>query len=141
MQLLKFVNQYKKTIGFLVLIFVLCLSPSLAVSKKLGWTISFGFDKWVHAGLYFILFLIWSTESKQFHKSVVYFVLTATVVGAGIEFLQRILPFHRSAELADFFADISGVLFGYFVVAQNRLKKQPMRKRGLSPFGGRNDRF
>ena len=123
MSILKFLNQYKKTIGFLVLIFVLCLSPSPAVSKKLGWTISFGFDKWVHAGLYFMLFLIWSTESKQFHKSVVYFVVTASIVGAGIELLQRIVPFHRSAELADFFADISGVLFGYFVVAQRRLKK------------------
>lgn len=123
MSILKFLNQYKKTIGFLVLIFVLCLSPSPAVSKKLGWTISFGFDKWVHAGLYFMLFLIWSTESKQFYKSVVYFVFTATIVGAGIELLQRIVPFHRSAELADFFADISGVLFGYFVVAQRRLKK------------------
>ena len=123
MSILKFLNQYKKTIGFLVLIFVLCLSPSPAVSKKLGWTISFGFDKWVHAGLYFMLFLIWSTESKQFHKSVVYFVVTATIIGAGIELLQRIVPFHRSAELADFFADISGVLFGYFVVAQRRLKK------------------
>jgi len=123
MSILKFLNQYKKTIGFLVLIFVLCLSPSPAVSKKLGWTISFGFDKWVHAGLYFMLFLIWSTESKQFYKSVVYFVVTATIVGAGIELLQRIVPFHRSAELADFFADISGVLFGYFVVAQRRLKK------------------
>ena len=123
MSILKFLNQYKKTIGFLVLIFVLCLSPSPAVSKKLGWTISFGFDKWVHAGLYFVLFLIWSTESKQFHKSVVYFVVTASIVGAGIELLQRIVPFHRSAELADFFADISGVLFGYFVVAQRRLKK------------------
>lgn len=123
MSILKFLNQYKKTIGFLILIFVLCLSPSPAVSKKLGWTISFGFDKWVHAGLYFMLFLIWSTESKQFHKSVVYFVVTATIIGAGIELLQRIVPFHRSAELADFFADISGVLFGYFVVAQRRLKK------------------
>ena len=123
MSILKLLNQYKKTIGFLVLIFVLCLSPSPAVSKKLGWTISFGFDKWVHAGLYFMLFLIWSTESKQFHKSVVYFVVTATIIGAGIELLQRIVPFHRSAELADFFADISGVLFGYFVVAQRRLKK------------------
>ena len=123
MSILKFLNQYKKTIGFLVLIFVLCLSPSPAFSKKLGWTISFGFDKWVHAGLYFMLFLIWSTESKQFHKSVVYFVVTATIVGAGIELLQRIVPFHRSAELADFFADISGVLFGHFVVAQRRLKK------------------
>ncbi|MFM2425284.1 MAG: hypothetical protein RL747_828, partial [Bacteroidota bacterium] len=26
--MLKFLNQYKKTIGFLVLIFILCLSPS-----------------------------------------------------------------------------------------------------------------
>jgi VanZ family protein len=121
--MLKFLNQYKKTAGFLVLIFVLCLSPSPEVTKKLGWTVSFGFDKWVHAGLYFFLFLIWSTESKQFHKSVVYFVCTATVVGAGIELLQKIAPFHRSAELADFFADISGIFFGYFVVDQQRLRK------------------
>lgn len=123
MQFLKFINQYKKTIGFLVLIFVLCLSPSPKVSHQLGWTIYFGVDKWVHVGLYFILFFIWSRESKQFHKSVVYFVLIATIVGAGIEFLQAILPFHRSAELADFFADLSGVLSGYFLVAQRKLKK------------------
>jgi VanZ family protein len=50
-------------------------------------------------------------------------VVTATIIGAGIEFLQRIAPFHRSAELADFFADISGVLFGYFVTVQKRLRK------------------
>lgn len=122
MSILKFLNQYKKTIGFLVLIFVLCLSPSPNIGRGIGWTISFGFDKWVHALLYFVLFLIWSTESKQFHKSVVYFVVTATVIGAGIELLQRIVPFHRSAELADVFADVSGLLFGYFLVSQRRLK-------------------
>lgn len=120
--MLKFLNQYKKTTGFLVLIFILCLSPSPSVSKKLGWTISIGFDKWVHAGMYFLLFLIWSTESKHFHRSVVYFVVTATIIGGGIELLQRIAPFHRSAELADFFADISGVLFGYFVIVQKKFR-------------------
>lgn len=122
--MLKFLYQYKKTIGFLVLIFILCLSPSPSLSKKLDWTISFGFDKWVHAGLYFILFLVWSTESKDFHRSAVYFVLTATVIGAGIELLQRAGPFHRSAELADFFADLTGILFGYFVVVQRRINSK-----------------
>jgi VanZ family protein len=121
--MLKFLNQYKKTTGFLVLIFILCLSPSPNVSKSFGWTVDFGIDKWVHAALYFSLFLIWSTETRNFHRSVVYFLITAAVIGAGIEILQQITPFSRSAELADFFADISGVLFGYFIVVQRGERK------------------
>lgn len=121
--MLKFLNQYKKTIGFLVLIFILCLIPSTSVSRKLGWMAAIGFDKWVHAGLYFVLFLIWSTEATNFYRSVLYFVVFATLIGAGIEFLQSLPVIHRSAELADFFADISGLLFGYFVTVQKRLRK------------------
>ena len=123
MSILKFLNQYKKTIGFFVLIFVLCLSPSPAVSKKLGWTISFGFDKWVHFGLYFVLFLIWDTETTRLYPFANQFVILAVIIGIGIELLQKIMPFHRSAELADVFADVSGLLFGYFLVSQRRLKK------------------
>ena len=122
MPILSFLNQHKKTIGFLVLIFVLCLIPTATVSGKLGWTIYLGIDKWVHAFLFFMWFYIWSHETKLFNQWVVYFVICATIIGAGIEVLQYILPVHRSAELADFFADLAGLFIGYFVVKETEGK-------------------
>jgi VanZ family protein len=123
MSILKFLNQYKKTIGFLVLIFVLCLSPSPNIGRGIGWTHNLEFDKWVHFGLYFALFLIWDLETKRLFLCANQFVILAVIIGIGIELLQKIMPFHRSAELADVFADVSGLLFGYFIVAQRLLKK------------------
>ncbi|MEK0440804.1 MAG: hypothetical protein RLZZ504_1720 [Bacteroidota bacterium] len=123
MSILKFLNQYKKTIGFLVLIFVLCLSPSPNIGRGIGWTHNLEIDKWVHFGLYFVLFLIWDLETTRLYPFANQFVILAVIIGIGIELLQKIMPFHRSAELADVFADVSGLLFGYFLVSQRRFKK------------------
>ena len=118
--MITFVNKYKKTLIILVLILFFCLVPFPSNGSNFHLTSKLGLDKWFHFLMYYSLFVIWAKENKRLSERVLLFIILSVTLGALVEVLQGIGPFGRSAELADFFADLSGILFGYFVSNQRK---------------------
>jgi len=89
-------------------------------------------DKWIHALLYFPLAVFISAEfnlSKKLFWIISGPFLTMFIVavyGGGIEFAQKYIFIHRSADPIDFLFDILGGLFGiafYFLFLQSWFKR------------------
>lgn len=70
-----------------------------------------GFDKLVHAGLFFIWIILWLLPAK---KNVVSYILLGMGYGLALEFYQQLLPFDRSFDWWDAVADAAGVILGYY---------------------------
>lgn len=118
--MITYLNKYKKTILVLVLILFFCLSPIPKSATNLEFSGKLGLDKWFHFFMYYLLYLVWASENTRISERVFLFIVLSILFGVIIEILQGITLFGRSPELADFFADFSGILFGYFI--SNRKK-------------------
>lgn len=71
------------------------------------------FDKWVHAGLFFIL-CIWMLEWNNRNRKLIQFVIAFCILyGGTLEILQQIIFIDRSADWMDFAANSFGVIAGY----------------------------
>ena len=114
---MKYIFQYKYTLGLLVLILYLCLTtmPRVSGLEKFGWL---GIDKWVHFALYFLLCFTWSYENSNFRNSMTLFLIIGVLIGGGIELLQLYITNYRSAEWGDFFADVSGLFVANFIATK-----------------------
>lgn len=94
------------------------LKPAPEVAKDY-WFLFSGIDKWVHLAVFFFLgFLFRAAYPTQ---SFVRFLYIMLIYGLATEILQDELPFGRSLDPLDLFADILGILVGYIVV--NKLRK------------------
>ncbi len=105
---LKYLNLWQ-LIGYLLVfaVTVLCLIPNPPDTSG----VSFG-DKIVHMLGYFCLFIWFSQiyDRKMHYRPAIGLVL----LGVAIEFAQG-LTSYRAFEVADMFANTSGVLLGWFV--------------------------
>jgi hypothetical protein len=88
---------------------------------QISWLEWISFDKWVHAGMFFILyFLCIKSYIKAEHtaglKSSIFipFAIACVSYGGILEILQEILFIDRSADLSDFIANSFGVFAAYF---------------------------
>jgi VanZ family protein len=80
-----------------------------------------GADKWVHFVMYFTLFYTWTLENRRIKQKVGLFIMLGVGFGGLVEIIQFFGPYNRSAEWADFFADVSGILFGFFILSRRSL--------------------
>ena len=121
---MKYIVQYKYTIGLLVLILYLCLTtmPHVSGLGDFGWL---GIDKWVHFVLYFLLCFAWSYENSNFRNSMTLFLIIGVFIGGGIELIQLYFTNYRSAEWGDFFADVAGLFVANYI-ATNYLKNRSL---------------
>ena len=121
---MKYIVQYKYTIGLLVLILYLCLTtmPHVSGLGNFGWL---GIDKWVHFVLYFLLCFAWSYENSNFRNSMTLFLIIGVFIGGGIELIQLYFTNYRSAEWGDFFADVAGLFVANYI-ATNYLKNRSL---------------
>ena len=99
--------RVKVAIAWTVLIAVSCLLPGQAVpSSSLP-----SFDKVAHAFLFLVFALLWSGPAPK--GSLIALVIVFGIsLAFGTELLQQILPWKRSAEWLDVFADLSGLAIG-----------------------------
>lgn len=104
-----------------VLILFLCLLPKSNVPKVQIITIPH-FDKWVHAGMFFIFTFLLLLDFKSIinlweeKKRYVSIIFGITLVHGGlIEILQNYLSPTRSGDWFDWYADIAGTVFGFFI--------------------------
>lgn len=125
MNLISFIRKYTRTIFVLVVILILCLIPFPSTGSNFEFLTLLGIDKWVHFIMYFTLFYTWSLENRRVEQKVRLFIALGICFGALVEMIQFIGPYHRGAEWADFFADLSGILFGFFILNQKSVLKTP----------------
>ena len=100
------------------IIFFLCFLPGSALPKE-DWLDKIYFDKIVHAGLYFILFLlivrIFETKTKS---ALIIASLLCIAQGILIEFVQgSSLIDHRSFDVYDIIANVVGVLIAIGILS------------------------
>lgn len=98
-----------------LVILVLCAIPGRDI-PHVGWLEALSFDKWVHAGVFFILelfsirALLFSQPIRTTKKARLYTVPIAILYGGLLEFMQEALFSERSADVYDFIANSFGVI-------------------------------
>jgi VanZ family protein len=93
--------------------------PSQAI-PEFHWFDLVAFDKWVHAGIFFILVInlrrsLFLTSSVV-SKNALYIVLSASILYGGfLELMQFFIFSSRSGEWSDFFANTFGCVTAYYL--------------------------
>ena len=96
---------------YLIFISVLFCLPGSALPKA-TWLSKVHFDKWVHAGFFFVLIVVWLWALKLFHKPMPVVVLGAALYGLIVELTQHYFIPNRSFDAGDWMADMAGACVG-----------------------------
>ncbi len=72
-------------------------------------------DKWVHAVLFFSLFVVWYATGI-FRNKISLLALLLVLLGLAIEIIQQKMHFHRRADCIDLLADLIGIFAGIFPI-------------------------
>lgn len=103
-------HAYSLSILWALVILALCSMPGRFIPST-TWLELLSFDKWVHAGMFFVLvsFLSIAVKTKNLPQQLfyVYFLLSVTYGGA-LEIMQATLFSERSADWYDMIANSFG---------------------------------
>lgn len=100
-----------------LIILLLCGMPGKDI-PHFSWLEALSFDKWVHAGIFFVLAILGIRGLKLQHKFILQeWAIRITAVwcisyGGLLELLQAALFEERSADIYDFIANSFGVVIG-----------------------------
>lgn len=104
--------SYTFALTWALIIFGLCAMPGSLV-PTVSWLELLSFDKWVHAGVFFVLvslFVIAVTAHQQ-NKNLIYlYFLLAVLYGGALEIMQATVFSERSADWLDMIANSFGCL-------------------------------
>jgi VanZ family protein len=113
-------HPYKMSIAWALVIFILCATPGRFVPSA-NWLEMLSFDKWVHAGVFFLLVTLFgiAVRAHQQNRTLfyLYFVL-AVVYGGLLEIMQARVFSERSADWYDVIANSFGCLVALFLSAR-----------------------
>lgn len=109
-----FVKTYAGTllVTWVLIIFVLCATPGKYI-PNVSWLELLSFDKFVHAGMFFVLCslsFIYAIKKMQARTLVLLYVFGAIAYGALLEFMQARFFIDRSADWLDITANTFGCL-------------------------------
>ncbi len=106
---------------FFVVLILICL-PGSAFPKHSPFLEKIYFDKWVHAGMFGLLTLLWLFPlikiilNKNLALQWAYKICTALVVwGITTEFIQKFFIVNRAFDIWDWAADSFGVLCAFII--------------------------
>src|SRR4051812_28811611 len=103
-------HAYKFALIWAVVIFILCSMPGRLI-PAVSWLELLSFDKWVHAGVFFVLVSLFQIAVKTNHQNpkltYLYFVLSITY-GGTLEIMQATVFSERSADWLDMIANSFG---------------------------------
>lgn len=106
------------SISWTVIIFILCCTPGRFIPSN-NWLELLSFDKFVHAGIFFVLTCLWLTYGMQAQKltTIAYvLIVTASITYGGVlEVMQANIFSQRSGDWLDFIANSFGCLMGLWV--------------------------
>jgi hypothetical protein len=128
MQGVRFI-KFLPGIAWFFIVLVLTTMPGNDVPKE-PWLDGIYFDKWVHAGMFGGLTLLFSWpfyksnfSSKQRLHYFIKIALAASIWGLAIEFIQRFYAINRDFELLDWAADSFGTLVAFFICIKLFIRK------------------
>ena len=105
-------HSYKIAILWALIIFALCSMPGRLI-PAVSWLELLSFDKWVHAGVFFVLVSLLgiSVKAHQQNNKLFYLYFTFSVMYGGLlELLQAKVFSERSADWFDVIANSFGCL-------------------------------
>jgi VanZ family protein len=121
------------TLAWALIILVLCAIPGRDL-PNISWLALLAFDKWVHAGIFFVLVLLFlraNVLELQSRVTSARLGLAAVIVYGGLlEVMQGALFEERTADIYDFIANTFGAVLG-FMLFSRLVKKFPII---ISPF-------
>ena len=113
-----FLKHNKWALLWAMLIFILCMIPGRDL-PKFSWLDFFGFDKVIHAGLFFVLaVLLIKGFSEQSDFSILRnsprlsVLLICIPYGGALELMQGAFYIERTADMYDFIANSFGCFLG-----------------------------
>lgn len=114
-------HSYKLSLAWALLIFTLCAMPGRYV-PSVSWLEMLSFDKFVHAGIFFVLVSLLGIAVRSHSQTpglfYLYFLL-CVLYGGGLEIMQAKVFSERSADWYDVIANSFGCVVG--VLASNKL--------------------
>jgi hypothetical protein len=120
-------NSFFPAVTWVIISTILFILPAASFPKA-NWLDDIWFDKWVHAGLFFILVILWCRALSfkvQYRRLVSVFILTGTlalIYGVGMELIQHYCIANRSFDGGDVVADAVGCAAGV-VYSRRYIKK------------------
>jgi hypothetical protein len=105
-------HSYKFALLWATVIFALCSMPGRLI-PTVSWLELLSFDKWVHAGVFFILvslFQIAITANQQNPKLIYLYFILSVMYGGALEIMQATVFSERSADWLDMIANSFGCL-------------------------------
>lgn len=117
-------HAYKLAGLWALVIFALCSMPGSLI-PTVSWLELLSFDKWVHAGVFFVLLSLLqiAVTAHQQNKKFVYFYFTLCVLyGGALEIMQATVFSERSADWLDMIANSFGCVIAFVLNTRiNRL--------------------
>jgi VanZ family protein len=114
-----FLKNFWPAILWAIVIFILCSTPSKSIPSS-DWLRWVNFDKWVHAFLYFVLFLacFWGYKNYKGDWKIYFFIsfFTCITYGIGIELMQAFFLPDRSGDVPDAVANSMGSVFAILFI-------------------------
>jgi VanZ family protein len=107
-------HPYKLSLAWAIIIFILCATPGRFIPSA-NWLELLSFDKWVHAGVFFILVSLLGISVQVHDQSRKVFLicfLLSLLYGGALEIMQAKVFSERSADWYDMIANSFGCLMG-----------------------------
>lgn len=96
---------------------------------SISWLELLSFDKWVHAGIFFIQTILLviafrkqPNSEKLRHNNIKVALLFCVFYGGILEILQGLVFIDRSADLNDFIANSTGAVIAVLLIKNNKIK-------------------
>lgn len=105
-------HPYKLSALWALVIFILCSTPGRFI-PSVSWLELLSFDKWVHAGVFFVLVSLLGIAVKvhgQNKKKFYFYFMLSVVYGGLLEIMQAKVFSERSADWYDMIANSFGCL-------------------------------
>jgi VanZ family protein len=115
---------------FLVTLFILWTLMTIYLTlfpvKDIGHHRLFQYDKVGHAGMFlgwtYLLGLSLHLKNKLTNLNIILTCTLGALFGGLIEILQYVMPYHRDADIHDFYADVVGCLIALYLLYITRKK-------------------
>lgn len=107
-------HSYKWAAAWAIVIFILCATPGRYI-PSVSWLELLSFDKWVHAGVFFVLVSLFgiAVQAHRQSRNIFYlFFLLSVLYGGALEIMQAKVFSERSADWYDMIANSFGCLMG-----------------------------
>ncbi|MDZ4664651.1 MAG: VanZ family protein [Bacteroidota bacterium] len=107
-------NSLSLSITWALIILGLCSMPGQYI-PSVSFLELLSFDKWVHAGIFFVLccLIFFSIVQRSHSKQKIYLLLALAILyGCSLEVMQGTFFSNRSADWSDIIANTVGCIFG-----------------------------